>query len=75
MLVEAQPVKTIGQKVDSVMSLMTLDEKIGQLNQYNDDATANDPVIVTFTNTGKYDGEEVVQLYLRDKDDSIARPT
>ncbi|MBL0272964.1 MAG: beta-glucosidase BglX [Chitinophagaceae bacterium] len=31
-------------------------------------------VIVTITNTGKYDGEEVVQLYLRDKVGSIARP-
>ena len=29
----------------------------------------------TITNTGKYDGEEVVQLYLRDKVASIARPT
>jgi beta-glucosidase len=29
---------------------------------------------VTITNTGKYDGEEVVQLYLRDLVGSIARP-
>jgi len=29
---------------------------------------------VTITNTGKYDGEEIVQLYLRDKVGSIARP-
>jgi beta-glucosidase len=27
--------KTIGQKVDSVLKLMTLDEKIGQMNQYS----------------------------------------
>lgn len=27
--------KTIGQRVDSVLKLMTLDEKIGQLNQYS----------------------------------------
>ena len=29
--------KTIDQKVDSVLKLMTLDEKIGQMNQYNGD--------------------------------------
>jgi beta-glucosidase len=31
-------------------------------------------VSVTITNTGKYDGEEIVQLYLRDLVGSIARP-
>src|SRR5690349_15040483 len=35
--------KSIAQKVDSVLKLMTLDEKIGQLNQYNDDNTATGP--------------------------------
>ena len=35
---------SISQKVDSVLSLMTLDEKIGQLNQYNDDHVATGPV-------------------------------
>ena len=29
---------------------------------------------VTITNTGKYEGEEIVQLYLRDKVGSIVRP-
>ena len=29
--------KTIDQKVDSVLKLMTLDEKVGQMNQYNGD--------------------------------------
>jgi len=29
----------------------------------------------TITNNGKYDGEEIIQLYLRDKVGSIARPT
>jgi beta-glucosidase len=38
--------KTVGQRIDSVMRLMTLDEKIGQLNQYNDDWTATGPVTV-----------------------------
>ncbi len=36
--------KTIAQRVDSVLRLMTLDEKIGQLNQYNDDGNATGPV-------------------------------
>ena len=31
-------------------------------------------VSVTISNTGKYDGEEIVQLYLRDKVGSIIRP-
>ena len=36
--------KTIGQKVDSVLKLMTLDEKIGQMNQYNGDWDATGPI-------------------------------
>src|SRR5688572_26568602 len=36
--------KTIDQKVDSVLKLMTLDEKIGQLNQYNGDWAARGPI-------------------------------
>jgi len=31
-------------------------------------------ISVTISNTGKYDGEEIVQLYLRDIVGSIARP-
>jgi beta-glucosidase len=31
-------------------------------------------VFVTIANTGKYDGEEVVQLYLRDRVGSVVRP-
>ncbi len=38
--------KPISQRVDSVLLLMTLEEKIGQLNQYNDDWTATGPVTV-----------------------------
>ncbi len=38
--------KTIDQKVDSVLSLMTMEEKIGQLNQFNDDGRATGPVTV-----------------------------
>src|SRR5258705_3687421 len=37
--------KTIDQKVDSVLKLMTLDEKIGQMNQYNGDWDATGPII------------------------------
>jgi len=36
--------KTIAQKVDSVLRLMTLDEKIGQMNQYNGDWEATGPI-------------------------------
>ncbi len=36
--------KTIEQKVDSVLKLMTLDEKIGQMNQYNGDWEATGPI-------------------------------
>lgn len=36
--------KTIPQRVDSVMRLMTLEEKIGQMNQYNGDWDATGPI-------------------------------
>src|SRR5271169_3172874 len=36
--------KIIEQKVDSVLKLMTLDEKIGQMNQYNGDWDATGPI-------------------------------
>jgi beta-glucosidase len=36
--------KSVDQKVDSVLSLMTLEEKVGQLNQYNDDWYATGPL-------------------------------
>ena len=36
--------KTIDQKVDSVLKLMTLEEKIGQMNQYNGDWEATGPI-------------------------------
>lgn len=38
--------KSTNQKVDSVLQLMTIEEKIGQLNQYNDDWKATGPVTV-----------------------------
>jgi len=36
--------QSIGQKVDDLLKKMTLDEKIGQLNQYNGDWEATGPV-------------------------------
>ncbi len=38
--------KTWSNKVDSVLHLMTLEEKIGQLNQYTDDLTLTGPATV-----------------------------
>jgi len=38
------PRKTIAQKVDSVLHLMTLEEKVGQMNQYNGDWDATGPI-------------------------------
>ena len=42
-LVNAQK-KTIDQRVDSVLRLMTLDEKVGQMNQYNGPWSATGPL-------------------------------
>ncbi|HVZ96518.1 MAG TPA: glycoside hydrolase family 3 N-terminal domain-containing protein [Chitinophagaceae bacterium] len=39
--------KTIDRKVDSVLKLMTLDEKVGQMNQYNGDWDATGPITET----------------------------
>ncbi|MGA1977909.1 MAG: glycoside hydrolase family 3 N-terminal domain-containing protein [Bacteroidales bacterium] len=36
----------ISNKVDSLLKIMTLEEKIGQLNQYNDDWEATGPVLI-----------------------------
>lgn len=36
--------KSIAQRVDSLLRLMTLQEKVGQLNQYTDDGVATGPV-------------------------------
>ncbi|MBC7949999.1 MAG: beta-glucosidase BglX [Chitinophagaceae bacterium] len=36
--------KTIDQRVDSVLKLMTLEEKVGQLNQYNGDWAYTGPI-------------------------------
>src|ERR1700693_5450814 len=36
--------KTLDQKADSVLKLMTLNEKVGQMNQYNGDWDATGPI-------------------------------
>ncbi len=41
--IKAQP-KSIDQKVDSLLKLMTLEEKIGQMNQYSSDFAATGPI-------------------------------
>ncbi|MCK9629650.1 MAG: beta-glucosidase BglX, partial [Bacteroidales bacterium] len=38
--------KTVAEKVDSVLNLMTLEEKIGQMNQYNGDKKATGPISI-----------------------------
>jgi beta-glucosidase len=43
-LISVSAQKSIDQKVTDLMAKMTLEEKIGQLNQYNDDITATGPV-------------------------------
>jgi beta-glucosidase len=40
----ASHTKSIDEKVDSVLKLMTLDEKVGQMNQYNGDWDATGPI-------------------------------
>jgi len=42
--IAGRPGKTIDQKVDSVLKLMTLEEKVGQMNQYNGDFDATGPI-------------------------------
>ena len=43
-LANGYSLKTVEQKADSVLKLMTLDEKIGQMNQYNGDWEATGPI-------------------------------
>jgi beta-glucosidase len=43
-MLHAQKKKTIDQRVDSVLKLMTLTEKVGQLNQYSGDRNTTGPI-------------------------------
>ncbi len=52
-VVAQAPQKSISQKVDSIMLLMTLDEKIGQMNQYSDDWNSTGPVTVDSDKAGQ----------------------
>ncbi len=54
--------KSIDQNVDSVLNLMTLEEKIGQLNQYNDDWMATGPVTLDNDKMGQIKRGEVGSL-------------
>jgi len=54
--------KSIDQRVDSVLQLMTIDEKIGQLNQYNDDWTATGPVRIDNDKVGQIQKGQVGSL-------------
>ena len=54
--------KTNSQKVDSVLMLMTLEEKVGQLNQYNDNNLATGPVTVDNNKIGQIKAGQVGSL-------------
>src|SRR5664280_532705 len=54
--------KSIAQKVDSVLKLMNLDEKVGQLNQYNDDWTATGPMTIDTNKTSQIQSGKVGAL-------------
>ncbi len=45
--------RTIAERVDSVMNLMTLEEKIGQMNQYNGDKKATGPISINTDKEGQ----------------------
>ena len=70
------------QRADLLMKEMTLEEKIGQMCQYvgpghiKQNEQKDESVTVSFdvTNTGRMDGTEIVQLYIRDEYGSITRP-
>jgi beta-glucosidase len=54
--------KTIGQKVDSLLNLMTLDEKIGQLNQYSDDLNVTGPTTIDTSKASQVKNGQVGSL-------------
>lgn len=54
--------KSIEQRVDSLMLLMTIEEKIGQMNQYNDDQYATGPETIDLDKTGQIIRGEVGSL-------------
>jgi len=54
--------KPTNQRVDSILNLMTLEEKIGQLNQYNDDQIATGPVTIDNDKTNQVKQGQVGSL-------------
>ncbi|GHN00557.1 glycosyl hydrolase [Cytophagales bacterium WSM2-2] len=54
--------KSIPEKVDSILTLMTLEEKVGQLNQYNDDRKATGPVTVDTDKAGQVQRGQIGSL-------------
>ena len=54
--------KSIAQKVDSVIHLMTLAEKIGQMNQYNDDHDATGPITLDYKKSEQIKNGQVGSL-------------
>lgn len=53
---------TVDQRVADLLSKMTLEEKIGQLNQYNDDHTATGPVTLDSDKGGQIRNGQVGSL-------------
>ncbi|MCA0446605.1 MAG: glycoside hydrolase family 3 C-terminal domain-containing protein [Bacteroidetes bacterium] len=53
---------SVDQRVADLLSKMTLDEKIGQLNQYNDDHTATGPVTLDSDKGGQIRNGQVGSL-------------
>ncbi len=54
-ITDTDPSKEIARKVDSILSLMTLEEKIGQMNQYNGFWNVTGPVPENGDAARKYD--------------------
>lgn len=76
------PKLPIEQRVNDLLGRMTLEEKVAQLNmkslKYKDlhieEADEEIKVTCELANTGKRDGAEVVQLYVRDMVSSTSTP-
>lgn len=54
--------RSVAEKVDSVLQLMTLEEKVGQLNQYNDNWKATGPVTIDNDKAGQVQNGQVGSL-------------
>jgi beta-glucosidase len=61
-LTTAAQTKSVSQRVDSVLNLMNIEEKIGQLNQYNDDWTATGPAVFDYDKVHKIQSGQIGSL-------------